>query len=263
MTLLQAIILGAIQGFTEFIPISSSGHLVIAHSLLGLENGGLAFDVALHFGTLLALVTFFKNEIGRLSVAFFKKSRETNLARMLALATLPAVVAGMLLENAAESAFRSIRLVSFNLLIVGIVMLLAERYSKKLTKKDVYEVRSGQAIGIGVAQAAALVPGVSRSGATITAGLFSGLDRVSATRFSFLLGIPITFGAILKVFLDGNLVSNFSGQMDVVLTGVIMSFATGLFAIKFLLKFLAKNTLAIFAYYRIILALVILTASMF
>lgn len=251
MNIIQAILLGLLQGLTEFIPVSSSGHLVVAHDILGLQKGGLGFDVALHIGTLLALVMFFSDEIFRYSHALVRKTKDSRLAWTLAFATLPAVVVGVLLQSAAESTFRSSRLVAIDLIVFGAIMLFAERYASKRKKRTKLEnVSRNQALIMGLAQAAAIVPGVSRSGSTITAGLFAGLDRVAATRFSFLLAIPITFGAILKVMISDSGLETVGGQAGIYIAGIVAAFVSGLFAIRFLLRYLANHSLAAFAYYR-------------
>jgi undecaprenyl-diphosphatase len=204
MSIIQAIILGLIQGFTEFIPISSSGHLVLAHHALGVVNTGLAFDIALHFGTLIALLLYFWKDLWLLAVSIFRKTEHTKLTWLLILATIPAAVIGFLLESAAESNFRSVRLVGTTMLGFGLIMLITEHFYQKQTKHAALDnITTRQALSMGFAQAAAVVPGVSRSGSTITMGLLAGLDRVAATRFSFLLGIPITAGAVIKVFTEG------------------------------------------------------------
>lgn len=259
MSLIEAIILGLVQGLTEFIPVSSSGHLVLAHELFGVSENGLLFDVALHFGTLLALLAFFNKDLISLARDFFKKGPNTKLARLLAAATIPAVIAGVLLQDLAESAFRSGRLVVVTLAVFALLMLLAERYSSRLEAKARLDKTSTlQALGMGVAQALALVPGVSRSGSTITAGLFLGMDRVAATRFSFLLAIPITIGAIVKVFVFDDALSQAGDDRTVFIAGVASAFLSGIFAIRFLLRYLSKHSLNIFAYYRIVLAVVML-----
>lgn len=260
MTILQAIILGLIQGFTEFIPVSSSGHLVLAHHFFGVTATGLSFDVALHVGTLGALLLYFSKDIVKLVKSLFVKSPQTRLAWLLIIATLPAVVAGLLLESAAETAFRSPRLVAINLAIVAILMLFAERYYQKQVKQPtmIDKISRKQALIMGFSQAAAIVPGVSRSGSTITAGLFAGMDRVAATRFSFLLGIPITTGAVIKVFTESQALQQVQDDKGIFIAGIITAFLSGLFAIRFLLRFLAKHSLAIFAYYRIALSILVL-----
>ena len=259
MTYFQALILGLVQGFTEFLPISSSGHLVLMHRALGVTESGLTFDVALHFGTLLALVIFFWRELVVLAIALVRKTGQTRLAWLIVAATIPAAVIGFLLESAAESSFRSPLLVSVNLAGFGFVMLAAEKYAGRIKHRTKLEDTSkAQAITMGFAQAAAVVPGISRSGSTITAGLFTGMDRVAATRFSFLLGVPIIAGAVAKVMLKQTAFTEIKGELGIFMIGVLTAFVTGLIAIKFLLSYLSKHSLAVFAYYRIILAVLVL-----
>lgn len=259
MNIIQALILGLIQGLTEFIPVSSSGHLVLFHHMLGVFDHGLAFDVALHFGTLIALVTYFWYDLVQFVRALFIKTDQTRLVWLLIAATIPAAIIGFLLENAAESKFRSIRLVATTMLIFGLVMLLAERYYAQQKKHtELEEISRTQALTMGFAQAAAIVPGVSRSGSTITAGLFMGMDRVAATRFSFLLGIPITAGAVLKIFTESGAFHQVQQQQGVFIVGILTALISGLFAIRFMLKYLAGHGLQIFAYYRIALGLLVL-----
>lgn len=258
MSIIQAIIFGIIQGLTEFIPVSSSGHLVLAHHFFGETQTGLSFDVALHLGTLIALVIYFHKDIVKLARALVTKQPETRLAWLIALATIPAVIFGVLLEGAAESAFRSPWLVAVNFVIVSIVMLAAERHFSKVKQPtQLQKITRKQALIVGFSQALAIIPGVSRSGSTITAGIFSGVDRVAATRFSFLLGIPIITGAVIKVFSDPATFSQFQDEKTVFLVGMSAALVSGLFAIRFLLRYLAKHTLAIFAYYRIAVAVIV------
>ena len=261
MTIIQAIILGLIQGLTEFIPVSSSGHLLLAHNLMGIQDNGLIFDVALHLGTLTALTVVFCKDIYSLVMSIFKKSKQTKLAWLLILATLPAVVARVLLQSLAETKFRSVILASIAMIIMAFIMITSEKYSSKLSKRTkIDDVNINQALAMGFAQAVALIPGVSRSGVTITTGLFAGIDRVAATRFTFLLAIPITLGAILKIFVSNGTINQISSQPDIFIIGIITAFVSGIFAIKFMLSYLAKHTLNIFAYYRIIVATVSLIA---
>lgn len=266
MNILQAIILGFIQGLTEFIPVSSSGHLVIAHEWLGINQtaqAGFLFDMALNIGTVLALLIYFRKDIIVLFKAIFnKKAKEFTLAWLLALATLPAAVAGFLLKDMAESTFRSTRLVACALIVAGLIMLAAEWYSQRLAQKTQLEkVSIKQSLAIGCAQALALIPGVSRSGATITTGLFVGMERVAATRFSFLLGIPIMLGAIASTLVQGSALDTIGNDKAIFIAGIISAFVSGVFAIQFLLKFLAKHSLSIFGYYRIVLGVVILALA--
>lgn len=260
MSIIQAIILGLVQGLTEFIPVSSSGHLILAHHLLGVNENGLAFDVALHLGTLFALLIYFRNDIWQLARSLFVKSEQTKLAYMLIAATIPAVISGVLLEKAAESAFRSIRLVAINFIIVSFIMLFAEWwYKNRMPKKTTLDkVRPSQALAMGLAQAVSVIPGVSRSGSTILTGLFAGLDRIAATRFAFLLGIPITAGAIAKVLTEGSTLQTISSEKSLFIVGIVTAFASGLCAIVFMLRYLAKHSLNIFAYYRLAVGLLVL-----
>ena len=259
MNIIQAIILGLAQGLTEFIPVSSSGHLLLLHHLFGLSDHGLGFDVALHIGTLTALIVFFWRDIIELIRHGLFGGAKQRLAWVLVAATLPAVIAGVLLQDAAESTFRTPLLVCFTLSGMALVMIGAEKYAAKHKKQtSVEKVTFKQGIAIGSAQALALVPGVSRSGSTITSGLFLGLDRVAATRFSFLLSIPITLGAILKVVADSSTIDQIKAQPDLFAIGIVTAFLSGLFAIGFLLKFVAKHSLNTFAYYRLSLAALVL-----
>jgi undecaprenyl-diphosphatase len=262
VSILDALILGIVQGLTEFIPVSSSGHLVLLHDWLGVTQSGLAFDVALHGGTLLALILFFRKDLASITKSAFQGGPQRRLAMVLAAATIPAVIAGFFLDDLAETTFRSTRLVAVNLIVVAILMMAAERYYKKhAAKTQLDKVSPKQGLAIGVAQALAIVPGTSRSGITISTGLFAGLDRLAATRFSFLLGIPIMFGAILKIFvLDGG-ASQVSAQPALFAVGITTAFLSGLWAIAFMLKYLAKHTLDIFAYYRIGLGILVLLIS--
>ncbi len=259
MHAIQAIILGLVQGLTEFIPVSSSGHLVLAHHALGVFDNGLAFDVALHFGTLLALLIYFWRDLINLFSSLFKKSEHTRLAWLLIGATIPAAIIGFLLEKQAESKFRSIRLVAITMLLFGIIMIIAEKYYERSKKHQILvDITKKQAFSMGFAQALAVIPGVSRSGSTITAGLLTGLDRLAATRFSFLLGIPITAGAILKVFTEHGVIQAMKSQQNIVALGVVTALLSGLFAIRFMLKYLGNHSLHIFAYYRICLGVLLL-----
>lgn len=262
MGVLEALILGIIQGLTEFIPVSSSGHLILAEKLFGVGNGSLAFDVALHGGTLLALIIYFWKDIIILVKALFVKTKQTKLAWLLVVATIPAVFAGLLLESYAEDSFRSSLVVAFNLAFVGLIMFWAEvqyKKAKKHTKLD--DTSKNQALTMGFAQAIAIIPGVSRSGITITSGLFAGMDRVAATRFSFLLGIPIIFGAFVKTVFFGEGLNQVQQEPMIFALGITAAFLSGLFAIQFLLKYLAQHTLKVFAYYRIALAIIVLLAA--
>ncbi len=264
MNIIEAIILGVIQGLTEFIPVSSSGHLVLFHEAFGsgIQNT-LAFDVALHSGTLLALMVFFRRELLELLLGLLGKNDKQRLAWLIAAATVPAALAGMMLSDLAEDTFRTPALVAVNLVVIGVLMIVAENVMTKRRKHTGLEkISNSQALTMGLAQALALIPGVSRSGSTITAGLFMGLDRVAATRFSFLLAVPIISGAVAKIVIDGGLQGS-SDELGIFVTGIAAAFISGLFAIRFLLRFLAKHSLHVFAYYRFGLAAIVLLALLF
>lgn len=263
MNIIQAIILGLVQGLTEFIPVSSSGHLIVARHLLGVIKIGLAFDVALHMGTLGALVIYFRQDIPQFARSLFVKDEKTRIAWLLIAATVPAAIIGYFLEDAAESQFRSVRLVAVTMLLFGVIMLLVEKYYTRRSRHSSFEnVSTRQALTMGFAQALALVPGVSRSGSTITAGLFAGLDRVSATRFSFLLGIPITAGAVVKVLSEDAALRQIQDERTIFLAGIVTALLSGLFAIRFLLGYLGKHGLSVFAYYRIGFGFIVLIISL-
>lgn len=263
MNIIQAIILGIVQGLTEFIPVSSSGHLILFHQWLNINHSaqaGFLFDMALNIGTLSALIIYFRKEILSLIKAIFnKQAKEFKLAWLLVLATIPAAIAGFLLKSTAETVFRSSALVACTLIIAGTIMLIAEWYAKRTKNKTMLDdVTTKQSLAIGFSQALAVIPGISRSGATITTGLFFGMDRVAATRFSFLLGIPIMFGAIMDTLLTKSAIGSISDQKTIFIVGIVSAFVSGLFAIGFLLKYLARHSLSVFAYYRIVLGVTIL-----
>lgn len=264
LELLEAIILGVIQGLTEFLPVSSSGHLLLAQYFLGLDQTrfGLSFDVALHLGTLVAVVTFFWRDLVRMAVAFLGSfshrdmtDRDQRLAYLIIAATVPAALIGYFLESFFENAVRSPWVVVFNLAVVGALFIIAESVSRR--SRDASKLRFGEALGIGLAQAAALVPGVSRSGATMTLGLFLGLKREEAARFSFLMSVPIIAGAGILQLSD--VISAGLSLWDAVLfvVGFVVSGVVGYLAIRFFISFVADHSLRAFAYYRFGLAAVV------
>jgi len=256
MQVIQAFILGIVQGLTEFIPVSSSGHLIVVGKALGFEHSGLGFDVALDIGTLAALFIFFRKDITRLLVGLVRKTDHSKLSWLMALATIPAVVAGMALQGLAETTFRSTSLVAVNLIVVAFVMLAADHLGKRIYQLK--DMTIGRSLAIGLAQCLALIPGVSRSGITISAGLLAGLDGVSATRFSFLLSAPIITGATLKVMLSPHNWVQLTAEPVLYIAGILGAFISGYWAIRFMIGWLAKHGLALFAYYRITVGVLIL-----
>jgi undecaprenyl-diphosphatase len=265
LELLEAILLGVVQGLTEFLPVSSSGHLLLGQYFLGVDQDrfGLPFDVALHLGTLLAVIAFFWRDLLRMGRAFVRSlSRGRNLtdpderlAYLILASTVPAALIGFLLEGFFETAVRSPWVVVFNLVLVGVLFIVAEAVGSRSRRAD--KLRFAEAAGIGLAQAAALVPGVSRSGATITLGLFLGLRREEAARFSFLMTVPIIAGAGSLQLAE--VVSEGMGPSEAVMfgAGFVSSAVVGYLAIKFFLSFVAHHSLRAFAYYRFALAAVV------
>jgi len=256
LTPLRAAVLGAVQGLTEFLPISSSAHLFVVPKLLGWRYSGLAFDVALHGGTLLALLLAFWRDWWALLIDPFAADgpRRTAARRMwlwLAVATVPGAVAGKLLEQAAEDRLRSLPLQAAMLFVFGLLLWAADRWLPP--GRDDRRPGFGFALGMGMAQALALVPGVSRSGITITAGRAGGLSRVAAARLSFLLATPITFGAVL---LKARHLPH-DVPAGTLAVGVVTSAVVGLLAIRGLLRWLQRAGFAVFFAYRALLAAVL------
>jgi undecaprenyl-diphosphatase len=273
--LLQAIVLGIVQGLTEFLPVSSSGHLIVVPALLGWDDpfiDSLAFAVMLHVATLLALLIYFARDWLRIIPAGLRVLRDRSfngrsgavdpdrrLAWLLVAATVPAVIVGVLLNDLIETAFREPRLVAITLLAGAAVLWLADRVGTRA--RHLETLGFGAAAGIGVAQALALVPGVSRSGISISAGLFAGLDRESAARFAFLMATPITAGAGLW-----ELRKIVAGQAGVelplapLLAGMLAALVAGLLAIAILMRYLRSHGVGIFVAYRIALAVLIVVA---
>ncbi|MEO6350069.1 MAG: undecaprenyl-diphosphatase UppP [Candidatus Limnocylindrales bacterium] len=265
-TLLQAIVIGIVQGLTEFLPISSSAHLILLPKVLGWNDpfiNSAAFDVMLHMGTLAALLAYFWRDLWRYLVAGLAVLRERRigtdpdrrLAVLLAVSVVPAALIGVALESFIDTFFREHPLVICALLVVGAAILfLAERAARHT--REMSDLRVGEALGIGLAQALALFPGISRSGITISAGLFLGLERAAAARFAFLMGTPIIAGAGLWKMrqLLGGEVAAFDPA--VLAAGVIASATAGLAAIWLLLRYLQNHSTDVFVLYRVIAALV-------
>jgi undecaprenyl-diphosphatase len=273
MTHLVAIILGFVEGATEFIPVSSSGHLIIARQILGVnDSSGLAFDAIIQLATSCALLLYFWRDVVRLFQLAWMwltrqpiESREKILLYAIVLGTIPAVVFGLLLETKMDTIFRNVHLVAYALIAGSLLFWYAQYASKKFRDKhaDLHRpltVWSG--IIIGFYQCLALVPGVSRSGATISGGLIEGLTMADAVRFSFLLSLPVLFGAGLKELWSVHhelLASGITSNFDVnLLLGSVVAFVTGLIAINYLMKYLKTHNLNVFIWYRIIVAVVIL-----
>ena len=269
MTVTQAIVLGALQGATEFLPISSSAHLILAPWLFGWPDQGLTFDVVLHAGTLMAILLYFWKEWLEMISGLFrgnyasagKHGVSARLLALLILGTVPAGLAGYLAEHAVETRLRSPLVLSCTLIGVALLLALAERIARK--EKDLGAISWPDALTVGLAQALALVPGTSRSGITITAGLFRGLTREAAARFSFLLSAPIIAGAALKKALELRHSGVTSTEQLPLVLGFLASAGVGYLTIKYLLRYLQRNTLYLFVYYRIVLGIVIILLILF
>jgi undecaprenyl-diphosphatase len=278
MSIFQSIILGIVQGAGEFFPISSTAHLIVIPYFFRWPDPGLGFDVALHLGTLVALLAFFFWDwIAIIYLAFFKNSKflprrqagkiqnsklqfkiekfkilyNPGLLWLIIIATIPGVVFGLLLEKKAETIFRNPLLVAVMLALMGLILFLVDKYFN--ARKDINKISLVDSIIIGFSQAVAIIPGVSRSGATITAGRAMGINRVDAARFSFLLSAPIIFGAFIlklpKLFSEGININ--------IILGIIFSALSGYLAIKYLLKLVEKSSYQIFFWYRLGLAALI------
>jgi len=254
MTVLHAFILGLVQGITEILPISSSAHLVIIPWLFKWHYQGLAFDISLHFGTALAFTAyFFKDWIDLLKAAFTKtKTDKKSLFWYILIATVPAAVAGLLLEKYAETVFRAPVVMAIGLLVFAVLLWLADHFGKRALPLE--RIGFSAALTIGLAQILALIPGVSRSGVTITAGLFKGFTREAAARFSFLIATPIMVAAAGLNFLKLR-----PGDLNMVFfTGVVTSAVSGFVAIRLLLNYVKRSSMNVFVFYRIALAIFIL-----
>lgn len=262
--------MGIVQGLTEFLPVSSSGHLIIVPFLFGWDDAfinSLAFSVMLHIGTLLALLVYFRSDwfvlipagLAAVRDRSFQGDPNRRLAWLLVAATVPAALAGLLLDDLIETAFRQIGLVAVTLVVGGGILLLADRRGAR--DKGVNDVGWRVAIGIGIAQAVALIPGISRSGISISAARLAGLDRPAAARFSFLMATPVTAGAAL--FEARRLVAGEVGvdvSIGALAVGMVAAFVAGAVAIGGLLRYLRSSSLEVFVWYRLVLAAIVVVA---
>ncbi len=265
--ILQAVVMGVVQGLTEFLPISSSGHLILVPWLLGWDDpflSSLAFSVVLHAGTLGALLVYFREDWLRLVPAGFAALRDRSfegdpyrrLAWLIAVATVPAIIAGLLFNDLIEGAVRQAGLVAIMLLVGAAILWLADRWGPRTHRLDDLTFRGS--LGIGIAQALALIPGVSRSGISISAALFAGLDREGAARFSFLMATPIT--ALAVVYEGIKLIRGDVTGVEVapMIAGVVAAFIAGILAIAVLLRYVRTHSYGIFVAYRVVLAIIVI-----
>lgn len=255
MSTLEVIILSIIQGITEFLPISSSAHLILPSAIFGWEDQGIAFDVAVHVGTLLAVMLYFRQDIANLTVGWIKSlggqhSTDSKLAWWVILATIPAGLAGLLAADLIETFLRSPWVLAITTIVFGLLLWLADATAKQQVSMEQMNWR--QALIIGLAQAVALIPGTSRSGITMTAAMLLGLDKVSAARFSFLLSIPII---VLSGGYQASKLLSEPTQYDIsgILLGMALSFISALICIHFFLKIISRMGMLPFVIYRLLL----------
>lgn len=271
ITVGQACVMAVLQGIAEFFPISSTAHLILLPWLLGWPDPGLTFDVALHAGTLVAVVAFFFMTWVRIVRAGLgaaidihtgaplsgpKLASQRRLLWFLVLATVPGGIIGMLFDKQIETTWRNPLVIAASLILVGLVMGWADRAPAQ--KKDFDQVSVWEAWWVGCAQAVAVIPGVSRSGATITAGLFAGMTREAAARFSFLLATPIIAGAVLDKAHEVHKLGMAAGMRAPFVAGIVVSAVVGMASIALFIRFLKLRTLRFFVWYRVVLGLVVL-----
>lgn len=263
MDYFYSIILGAVQAITEFLPISSSGHLIIVHQIIPsklLDN--LSFDVMLHLGTLIALAVYFWQDIVYLIRDFFwliakkQKTAYSRLAVFIIIATLPALIIGYFFGDYIEQKFRSVGWVCLMMVVVGILLIIFEKIGRK--QKELAALTGKDSLIIGLAQVLAFFPGVSRSGISIIAGLGRGYTRKEAARFSFLLALPTIFIATVRKITQFSLSDSSVNFVFIYILGAAVAAAIGYITIKYLMKYLSGHSLVVFAVYRFILALVLL-----
>jgi undecaprenyl-diphosphatase len=264
MNALQAIVLGLVQGLTEFLPISSSGHLRIVPAFFGWEDPGAAFTAVIQLGTMAAVLLYFRADLWRIATAWLRSLRDPSVrgdldARMgwyIILGTIPISVLGLAFKDPIETKFRNLELIGTSLIVFGLVMLAAEAVSRR--DRPLREINARDGFLIGCAQALALVPGVSRSGATISAGLFLNFDRAAAARYSFLLSVPaVVLSGLFELRHAGE------GNLPIGTTALatLLAFVTGYLSIAFLLRYLARHTIAVFVAYRLVLGVLVISLA--
>ena len=265
MSTLEALVLGLVQGLTEFLPISSSGHLRIVPALLGWEDPGAGFTAVIQLGTMAAVLIYFRADLWRIASAWLRElrvpirqaSQEARLGWFIVLGTIPISIFGFIFKDQIESGARSLYLIGSALILFSFVMILAERVATQ--RRDLAELDGRDGLFIGLAQSLALVPGVSRSGATISAGLFRGFDRISAARYSFLLSVPaVVLSGLFELRKVGEAGSPSAGATAV---ATLVAFVSGYAAIAWLIRYLGTHTLGIFVVYRIALGTLVLALA--
>jgi undecaprenyl-diphosphatase len=265
MTELQAVVMGIVQGLTEFLPISSTGHLRIVPAFLGWDDPGAAFTAVIQLGTMAAVLVYFRRDLWNISRGLVKglfdsSARATQEFRhgvYICLGTIPICIFGLLFSHQIETGARNLYLIGSTLIVLGILLGIADRMGKR--SRPVESITARDAVAIGFAQALALIPGVSRSGSTITAGLFLGLDRAAAARFSFLLSVPaVVLSGLFEArkIGDGNDVG-----LTATLIAVVFAFIAGWISIAGLLRFLTRHSMSVFVIYRIVLGAIVISLA--
>lgn len=265
MSAFEAIVLGVVQGLTEFLPISSSGHLRIVPAFFGWDDPGAAFTAVIQLGTMAAVLLYFRADLWRITRATLASLRtraffadpDARLGWFIVLGTIPIAILGVAFKDPIENEFRTLELIGGALIVFGAVMLLAERASRRDRQLDALTLRD--ALAIGVAQALALVPGVSRSGATISAGLLLNFDRTAAARYSFLLSIPAV--VLSGLFELRHLGDGGGAPAGATAIATVLAFVTGYASIAFLLRFLVRHSLGVFVAYRWVLGAVVIALA--
>ncbi|PKK84556.1 MAG: hypothetical protein CVT49_02990 [candidate division Zixibacteria bacterium HGW-Zixibacteria-1] len=251
MTYLDSIILGIIQGLTEFLPVSSSGHLVLGEYLLGAKMPGVMFELVVHFGTLMSVLIYFRKKVFALIRALYTPAlkSERKFIHYLILGTIPAAIIALLFDNLIESAFASPFAAAMFLVFTGVVLLLTSSFGKGTRMID-----APRSLLIGIAQALAILPGISRSGMTISAGLFAGVKPIEAAEYSFMLSIPAIIGAI--IFKSREIISIDTGLIGQYAVGTVIAFLTGLFAVYLLLDLIKKGKFKYFGIYCLVVGII-------
>ncbi len=269
MTLLQAVVLGIVQGLTEFLPISSTGHLRIVPAFLGWEDPGAAFTAVVQLGTMAAVLLYFRKDLIRIFWSWLRSVRErtwlksdldAKLGWFIIIGTIPIGIFGLAFSNQIETGARDLYLIGSALIVLGLILLVADRVGTK--ERDIEHIRTKDGIAIGLAQALALIPGVSRSGSTITAGLFMGLDRTAAARFSFLLSVPavVLSGAFELVKILGDSEGDHT-SLGALAIATLAAFISGYAAIAWMLRYLQHHSMAIFVIYRVALGVLVIALA--
>ena len=268
MSLVEAIVLGIVQGITEFLPISSTGHLRIVPAFMGWDDPGAAFTAVTQLGTMAAVLLYFRADLARIGRAWLRSLRNPEIRRELdarmgwyiLLGTIPISIFGLAFKDQIETGARDLYLIGVALIVLGLVLLLAEKIGTR--ERSMEQIKARDGVVVGFAQALALIPGVSRSGATITAGLFLGFDRTAAARFSFLLSVPaVVLSGLLELasIVTGEEATHVGASALIVAT--LAAFVSGYWAIAFLLRYLTTHSTIVFVVYRIVLGALVLALT--